>query len=79
APLLFLMHARYHVDTIAGWLASFGTPEQIKSALAAGFVAIALLGAAVLLVLALQPWSALGSGSTGRRETDATAPGSAAA
>ncbi|HKX41834.1 MAG TPA: MFS transporter, partial [Burkholderiaceae bacterium] len=47
APLLFLMHARYHVDTIAGWLASFGTPEQIKSALAAGFVAIALLGAAV--------------------------------
>jgi PAT family beta-lactamase induction signal transducer AmpG len=72
APLLFLMHARYHTDTIAGWLASWGSTEQIRSALASGFLAIALLGAALLLVIAMQPWNTLDGGALGRDEADAT-------
>jgi MFS family permease len=73
APLLFLMHARYHVDTIAGWLASWGSAAQVQGALAVSFGAIALLGAVLLLLVAMQPWKTLDGGLLGGSAGDANA------
>lgn len=66
ALLLLVMHARNHVDTIAGWL-GVGA-DSLRPVATVGFDVVALLGGVVLLLHALQPWSPL------READDGTVP-----
>ena len=63
APLLLAMHARYHLDTIAGWFASVATAAQVKSAFGTAFDLIALAAALALLLFARQSWQGLDADS----------------
>ncbi len=54
APLLLLMHLRYHVETIAGWLGGGGA--GFTRAAEVFLLGVPVLGALVLLALAARPW-----------------------
>jgi PAT family beta-lactamase induction signal transducer AmpG len=58
APLLLLMYARYHGDTIAGWLPSDAAPALLAGARVV-FDIVPPLGGALLLLYALRPWHEL--------------------
>jgi PAT family beta-lactamase induction signal transducer AmpG len=70
APLLFAMHARYHVDTLARWSGA-SAPT-----LALVLDAFALIGAALLALFALDPWHAIAAPAA---DDDAAPVGAAAA
>ncbi|HKW85106.1 MAG TPA: MFS transporter, partial [Burkholderiaceae bacterium] len=65
APLLLAMHARYQLDTIAGWFASVAPAAQVKSAFGIAFDLIALAAALALLLFARQSWQGLDGDSNG--------------
>ena len=56
APLLFLMYARYYLDSVGNWLAPLIPLEVFKMAVQSGMVLIALSSGVVLIVLGRQPW-----------------------
>ena len=56
APLLFLMYARYYLDSVGNWLAPLIPLEVFKMAVQSGMVLIALSAGVVLIVLGRQPW-----------------------
>ena len=56
APLLLAMHARYHLDAIAGWFSFLASAEAFKSGAELAMRAVAVAAGTVLLLLALQPW-----------------------
>lgn len=68
APLLFAMHARYHLDTLSGWT---GASAANLSLVLNGF---ALIGAGLLALFAFDPWHAITA-----REAEAPETGAAAA
>ncbi|GAA0755425.1 MFS transporter [Ideonella azotifigens] len=57
APLLLLMVARNHLDTLAGWLGQ--TEATLQSSSAPFFYAVPVLAAVLLLQLAREHWQAL--------------------
>lgn len=59
APLLLLMYARYHVETIAGWFSFLANADAFRSGAETVMRAIPLAAGVVLLLLALQPWREL--------------------
>lgn len=59
APLLLAMHARYHIDAIAGWFSFVASAESLKGGAEFAMRAIPLAGGVVLLLLALRPWQEL--------------------
>jgi PAT family beta-lactamase induction signal transducer AmpG len=61
APLLFAMHVRYHIDTIAGWFPFLVSAEQFKSGASLVLLAVPFVAGTVLLLLALRPWQELRS------------------
>jgi PAT family beta-lactamase induction signal transducer AmpG len=78
APLLLAMHARYHLDTIAGWFASVAAAPAVKNAFGTAFDLIALAAALALLLFARQSWHGLDADPKGEADPQAT-PLSAAA
>ena len=59
APLLFAMYARYHIDTLAGWLSFAVSGERFKSGAELVLLGVPLVAGVVLLLLALRPWREL--------------------
>jgi PAT family beta-lactamase induction signal transducer AmpG len=60
APLLLLMHLRYHTDAIASWFGG-GSASAGFTRIAEGFfLAVPVLAGALLLALALRAWDELG-------------------
>lgn len=58
APLLLLMHARYHLDTIARWFGDAGA-ASFKSGAEIAVLVVPAVAGVVLLMLALKPWQEL--------------------
>ena len=56
APLLFLMYARYYLESVGNWLVPLIPLEVFKMAVQSGMVLIALSAGVVLIVLGRQPW-----------------------
>ncbi len=56
APLLLLMHARYYLDSIAGWLSSGADSVRLVMVLGSVMSVIAVLAGAVMLSLRGQDW-----------------------
>jgi PAT family beta-lactamase induction signal transducer AmpG len=63
APLLLAMHARYHLDTIAGWFSAVAAPGAVKGAFGMAFDLVALAAALALLLFARQSWEGLNAES----------------
>ena len=59
APLLLLMHLRYHIDAIAGWFGGGSASAALTSTAELLIRVVPLLGGALLLALAIRPWSEL--------------------
>ena len=59
APLLFAMHVRYYIDSVAGWFPFLVSAEQFKSGASLVLLAIPFVAGTVLLLLALRPWNEL--------------------
>jgi len=55
APLLLLLHARYHLDTLAGWL-PFMDAATFKGGFEGFMLAITLAACLLLLALGNQSW-----------------------
>ena len=59
APLLLLMHLRYHTTTIAGWFGGGPASAAFTSAAELALRGVPVLGGMLLLALALRPWDEL--------------------
>jgi PAT family beta-lactamase induction signal transducer AmpG len=61
APLLLAMHARYHLDAIAGAFSALVAPAAFKDGAEIVMNLVAAAGGIVLLMFATQPWRELGA------------------
>ena len=59
APLLLLMHLRYHIDSIAGWFGGAAGSATFTRAAEIFLLGVPVLGGAVLLALAVRSWDEL--------------------
>ena len=59
APLLLLMHLRYHAASIAGWFGGGAGSATFSRAAEWYFLGVPLVGGIVLLTLALRGWGEL--------------------
>jgi PAT family beta-lactamase induction signal transducer AmpG len=56
APLLILMYARYFLDRMAGWLPAGVDAASFVATAQSIMLVVAVLAAALLLRLGVQPW-----------------------